>query len=153
MAQATDCCLPLSRLTHWLISLAGQRCWRMQVTRLSKRRYSSRLTVFVLFVPIPRCSRSVLAATPGCPASPVQPTCVTDRAPAVSRSSGAPRCGLVLGRSHRTVQPASASPDRLPVPRTHPAGPVRRAVVLLAANPVHLVAFGSIAPGHSPAKG
>lgn len=31
-AQATACCLPCSIPTHWLISLAGQRCCRMQVT-------------------------------------------------------------------------------------------------------------------------
>ena len=38
----------LQQPTHWLISLAGQRCCRMQVTRLSRRRYSSRLTVRAL---------------------------------------------------------------------------------------------------------
>jgi hypothetical protein len=35
IAQAADCCLPLSSPTHWLISLAGA----LQVTRLSRQRY------------------------------------------------------------------------------------------------------------------
>lgn len=46
MAQAMACCLPLSIPTHLLISLAGQCCCRMQVTRLSRLRYSTRMTVW-----------------------------------------------------------------------------------------------------------
>ena len=108
MAQATDCSLPLSIPTHWLISLAGNRCSRIQVSLLSRRRYSSQLTVCLqlMFLPIPRCSRPVPAATLGRPASPVLPTCVTDRAPATSRSSGAPLCLVNLAtqfNQHRPV--------------------------------------------------
>lgn len=106
-----------------------------------------------MFRPTPRCSRSVLAATLGGPASPVLPTCVTGRAPAASRSSYVPQRGLVPGRLRRTAQPASASPDRLPVPHTHPAGAVRLVVGHLLSNLVRLGATCTTAAVRSPARG
>lgn len=107
----------------------------------------------LLFMPTPSCSHPVRAVTPVHSALPVLATSPTDRVAAAFRSSGEPRRGLVPGTPDRRVQPALASLGRLPVPRTHPAGPVRRAEVLQAANPARLVAIGMIAVGRSPAIG
>lgn len=103
--------------------------------------------------PIHRCSFLVPASTLVHLAPPVPATSLTDRTVAASRSSGAPRRGLVPGRPHRTAQPASASPDRLPVPRIHPAGSVLRAAGHRDPNPARLVAICTIAAGRSPAIG
>ena len=89
-------------------------------------------------MPNPRCSRSVLAATSGCPVSPVLPTSPTDRTPAASQSIGVLRHGLVLGRPRCTAQPASANSGHNPGSRIHPLRPVREAVVPPAANPAVL---------------
>jgi len=104
-AQAMAGCLSCSIPTHW--------------------RYSSWLTVCLLFIPTPRCSRSALAATAAHPVLPAPATSQTDGAAAASRSSGRFRRGPAPGRPCCTAQPVSASPDPLPVPRIHPAGPGR----------------------------
>lgn len=102
---------------------------------------------------IPQCIRPVSAAISVHPDLPIPATSPTDRVAAASRSSGAPRCGLVPGKPCRTTQPASASRDPLPVPRTHPVGPVRLAAGSLAANLARLVALGLTAPVRSQARG
>lgn len=99
-----------------------------------------------------RCSRSVPASTPVRPVPPIPATSLTGMAQAASLSSCGYRYGPVLGRPCRRAQPASASPDRLPVPRTHPAGPARLAAVFLAANPARSVSPSSTALGRSQAR-
>lgn len=91
--------------------------------------------------------------TPAYPAPPAPATSLTDRARAEARSSGVCRRGPAPGRPRCTVQPASANPHPLPVPHTHPAGPVRLAVGDLLSNPARLVAICTTAPGRSPTKG
>lgn len=110
----------------------------MLVTRLFREQYSSRQMFRLMFRTTPRFSRPVPASTPGCPAPPAPPapaTSLTDRAPEAFLSSCECRYSSVPGRPYRTAQPASASLDRLPVPRIHLAGPVRLAVVPPVANP------------------
>lgn len=108
MAQATACYLPYSN-----ISLAGQRCWRIQVPRLSRLRYASRLTFCLLFmfIPTPRCSRSVLAAIPARPAPPAPATSLTDMARATSLFYPAAGTGMAL----RLVDPAAELNQHRPV--------------------------------------
>lgn len=125
----------------------------MQATQLFRLRHCSLQTFCLLFIPTSCCSRTVPASTQGCPAPPVPATSLTDRAAATSRSNGASRCGLVLGKPCRTVRPASASLDPLLELRIHPVGPVRLVAGHLVSNPARLVASGSTAPGRFPAKG
>lgn len=105
-----------------------------------------------IFIPTIRCSRLVPASTPGCPAPPAPATSLTDRAAEASRSNGASRRGLVPDRPCRKAQPASASPDRLPVPHIHPVGPIRLAVGNLVSNPARLVVICTTAAGRSQAR-
>jgi hypothetical protein len=151
MVQAMACCLPCSIPTHWLISLVGQRCWRMQITRLSRRRYSSRLTLCLLFIftPTPRSSRAVLASTPTYPAPPIPATSLTGRAGAASRSSCGYQHDPSLGTPCRRVGPTSASPGHQPESRIHPFLPVRLVAGHLASNLAHWGALG--AGGQLPA--
>lgn len=106
-----------------------------------------------LFMYTPCCSRPVPVSAQGGPAFQALPTSLTDRAPAASRSIGASRRGLVLGTPCRIAQPASASPDRPPVPHIHPVGPIRLAVGNLVSNPARFVAICMTAPARSPARG
>lgn len=99
------------------------------------------------------CCCAIPVSTPAYLVPPIPATSLTDRAVAAARSSGVPQCGLVPGRPHRTAQPASASPDRLPVLRIHPAGSVRLAAGHQVPNPARLVAICTTAAGRSQARG